>query len=204
MSLKDDLESCAYHEAGHAVAAYEFGWYLRHGGVRIGKNAEARLRTPDELRTPEAEIVVTLAGWVVDAKYCGVKSLIAYDEILDWIKDLRRNPKAYNRLTSFNDPHDVARPLLKAYPHFSDRGIYQMVRRYERDTAALLAEPRVWSAVERLAAALLRRGQLSHAAAVNLLRPDFFAGVHAVRVLGVGAHRSSISPVCEHNLHFQE
>ena len=44
-----------------------------------------------------------------------------------------------------------------------------MVRRYERETAALLAEPRVWSAVERLAAALLRRGQLSHAAAVNLL-----------------------------------
>ena len=35
-------------------------------------------------------------------------------------------------------------------------------------------------------------------------RPDFFAGVHAVRVLGVGAHRSSISPVCEQNLHFQE
>ena len=62
MSLKDDLESCAYHEAGHAVAAYEFGWYLRHGGVRIGKNAEARLRTPDELRTSEAEIIVTLGG----------------------------------------------------------------------------------------------------------------------------------------------
>ena len=51
--------------------------------------------------------------------------------------------------------------------------------------------------VERLAAALLRRGrrgQLNHAAAVNLLRPDFF----------VGAHRSSISPVCEQNFHFQE
>jgi hypothetical protein len=195
MSLKDDL---------HAVAAYEFGCYLRHGGVRIGKSAEARLHTPDELRTPEAEIVVMLAGWVADAKYCGVKSLVAYDEILDWIKDPQRNPEACNRLTSFNDPHDVARPLLKAYPHLSDRGVYQMVWRYERDTAALFAEPRVWSAIERLAAALLRRGQLSHAAAVNLLRPDFFAGVHAVRVLGVGAHRSSISPVCEQNLHFQE
>jgi hypothetical protein len=62
-----------------------------------------------------------------------------------------------------------------------------MVRRYERETAALFDEPRVWSAVERVAAALLRRGQLSHAAAVNLLSPDFFAGVHAVRILSVGA-----------------
>jgi hypothetical protein len=199
VSPKDDPESCAFHEAGHAVVAYEYGWYLRHGGVRIGKNAEARLRTPDELRTPEAEIIVALAGWVADAKYCGVKSLVAYDEILDWIKDLRRNPEACNRLTSFNDPHDVARPLLKAYPHLSDRGAYRMVQRYERETAALLAEPRVWSAVERLAAALLRRGQLSHAAAVNLLRSDFFAGVHAVHILNVGAH--SASPVC--SLHFQ-
>ena len=170
-----------------------------HWEKRRGSSAHA-----GRARTPEAEIVVTLAGWVADAKYCGVKSLIAYDEILDWIKALRRNPEAYNRLTSFNDPHDVARPLLKAYPHFGDRGIHQMVRQYERDAAALLAEPRVWSAVERLAAALLRRGQLRHAAAVNFLRPDFFAGVHAVRVLGVGAHRSSISPVCEQNFHFQE
>jgi hypothetical protein len=188
MSLKDDLESCAYHEAGHAVAAYEFGWYLRHGGVRIGKNAEARLRTPDELRTSEAEIIVTLAGWVAEAKYCGVKSLVAYNEIFDWIEDFRRNPEACNGPSSFNDPHDVARPLLKAYPHLSDRGAYRMVRRYERETAALLAEPRVWSAVERLAAALLRRGQLSHAAAVNLLRSDFFAGVHAVHILKATAH----------------
>ena len=188
MSLKDDLESCAYHEAGHAVAAYEFGWYLRHGGVRIGKNAEARLRTPDELRSSEAEIIVTLAGWVAEAKYCGVKSLVAYNEIFDWIEDFRRNPEACNCPSSFNDPHDVARPLLKAYPHLSDRGAYRMVRRYERETAALLAEPRVWSAVERLAAALLRRGQLSHAAAVNLLRSDFFAGVHAVHILKATVH----------------
>lgn len=145
MSLIDDPESCAYHEAGHAVAAYEFGWYLRRGGVRIGKNAEARLRTPDELRTSEAEIIVTLAGWVADAKWRGVKSLVAYDEILDWIrayrKDLRRNPEACNCPTSLNDPHDVARRLLKAYPRVNDRAAYRMVRRYERETAALLAEP---------------------------------------------------------------
>jgi hypothetical protein len=190
--MSDDAASCAYHEAGHAVVAYEFGWYLRHGGVRIGKIAEACMRTPGELRTAEAEIVVALAGWVAEAKWRGVKSLVAYDEILEWVEDFRRNPKTCDRLTSWTDPHDVARPLVKAYPRISDRAAYRMVRQYERETIALLDEPRMWSAVERMAAALLCRGQLSHATAVNLLGPDFFAGVHAVRILNVASPPTSL------------
>ena len=108
MSLKDDLESCAYHEAGHAVAAYEFGWYLRHGGVRIGKNAKARLRTPDELRTPEAEIVVTLAGWVADAKYCGVKAWLLTTRSLTGSKtsdEIRKRAIASHRSTIHTTSH---------------------------------------------------------------------------------------------------
>jgi hypothetical protein len=28
-------EPIAYHEAAHAVVAYEFGWWVRRGGVRL-------------------------------------------------------------------------------------------------------------------------------------------------------------------------
>ena len=37
-----DNIATAYHEAGHVVVAYEFGWWVRRGGVRLGAWAHAR------------------------------------------------------------------------------------------------------------------------------------------------------------------
>jgi hypothetical protein len=164
-----DDERSAYHEAGHAVVGYQFGWYLRRGGVRIGADAATHHRTPEGLYTERSRVMVALAGWVADAKFLGVKSLVAYDEILDAVKHLPSD-------TSW-DPFAIAAEVLKADPLINRRAARAWVRRYERETVALINEPRVWSAVERVADALVRRRQLSNAAAVRLLGRSFFDGV---------------------------
>jgi hypothetical protein len=182
----EDSHYAAYHEAGHTVAAYEFGWYLRHGGVCIGERAQACLRAPCELRTTQAEIIVAMAGWVAEAKYRDLSSLVACDEILDAITR-HRSWLGQDPSSSFSDPMTVAGQILKAHPSINRRSARVLVRRFEIETMKLMNEPRVWSAVERIAAALVRRRRLSHNSAVHLLGRDFFTEVMVVQLLNCGA-----------------
>jgi hypothetical protein len=128
-----EIESCAYHEAGHTVVGYEFGWYLRHGGVRIGRDAAARMRAPSELRTEQAEVVVAMAGWVADAKYLSLPTLVAYNEIVDAIERHRSWLSQCESVSSWgSDPLTVAGEILKADPHINRRAALARVRLYER------------------------------------------------------------------------
>jgi hypothetical protein len=59
---------------------------------------------------------------------------------------------------------------LKLHPDIDDQAAIRLVRRYEVETIALFNRPGVWSSVERVAKALLRRRQLSHSAVLRLIR----------------------------------
>jgi hypothetical protein len=45
-------ETIAYNEAGHAVVAYEFGWWVGRGGVRINADALGGSRHPRAAQPP--------------------------------------------------------------------------------------------------------------------------------------------------------
>ena len=187
---KDDA-SGAFHEAGHCVTAYEFGWHLRHGGVSM---EATRLRANEMFRTERADMIVHLAGWVSDAKFQRVPSLVAYDEIRHWLEICRGRVLRSRDAGPAWDPANVARTLLWEHPNISNRTAIATVRRMERETIKLLNKPRIWSAIERVAAALLQRRQLSHDRVVMLLGYEFFADTSScVRltsddVLGAAEH----------------
>jgi hypothetical protein len=62
-------EAVAWHEAGHVVVAYEFGWWLRRGGVRVGAWAHACHRHHPDANTVLARCCVYLAGLVAEQRF---------------------------------------------------------------------------------------------------------------------------------------
>src|SRR5258708_29544506 len=67
-------ETLAYHEAGHAVVAYEFGWWVRRGGVRVcpspvhGMIGWASL---SGIYNTGTDICVSMAGLLAEEKFHG-------------------------------------------------------------------------------------------------------------------------------------
>src|SRR4051812_3082716 len=73
------LTTAAYHETGHAVMAYCFGWWVNYHGVEIegygkseqewlGQRDYCGLRHTNRTDSVEANVCVNCAGRVSDAK----------------------------------------------------------------------------------------------------------------------------------------
>jgi len=148
----------AYHEAGHAVAAYA-AWpqhpvesatiipgdgYL--GLVRDAEQDDAwRAEVEDERMAvallAESETVIWLAGYLAEAQFLDGFAEVAYR--FDW------TPDSFGALDASSDTWDgEAKPIHHVYAYW-DR------------TRELLRQPEVWLAVARVAGALLRRDVLS-------------------------------------------
>jgi hypothetical protein len=153
----------AYHEAGHAVVAYYFRGRLLGEGVRIGdEDAFAHTRS-----RPWRSVVVSLAGPVAEAKYLGVTSIIDFDEVAAAVE--RQHDWLGRGRDEVSDELNAVRWLLQAEPDITASDAVERVRCCEAEVARLLDDPRVWSAVERVADALLRHRQLGHAKVMALL-----------------------------------
>jgi hypothetical protein len=176
-------EAIAYHEAGHVVVAYEFGWWVRRGGVRLGAWAHARLRHRESDYTVlgesdkmmVADICIYMAGLLAEEKFHRVQWRFEED-VVRHLRAVRAGEDEGLRL----DPSDlrgVALALLDDDPTISFAGARRVVA-YCRDvTNALLDEPRVWEGLERVAKALCRRRYLSPRAVKKVLGDAFFADV---------------------------
>ena len=165
----------AYHEAGHVVLAYEFGWCVRRGGVRIGAWAHARLRHREADDTMLARICIYMAGLLAEQKFLGVQWRFEED-VIEHVRAVRAGEDEGLRL----DPSDlraIALALLEDEPAGSLSGARRVVTYCRNQTNALLDEPRVWGGVERVAKALFRRRHLSPRAVKQLLGGAFFVGV---------------------------
>ena len=172
-------EAIAYHEAGHVVLAYEFGWWVRRGGVRIGAWAHARLRHREGDDTMLANICISLAGLLAEQKFLGVQWRFEED-VIEHVRAVRAGEDEGLRL----DPTDlraVALALHEDEPTGSLSGARRVVTYCQNHTNALLDEPRVWGGVERVAKALFRRRYLSPRAVKQLLGDAFFDGVRRSR-----------------------
>ena len=168
-------EAIAYHEAGHVVVAYEFGWWVRRGGVRLGAWAHARLQHRESDNTVRARVCVYMAGLLAEQKFHGLEWHLEED-VVKHLRAVRAGQDEGVRL----DPSDfrgIALALLDDDPPISFAGARRVVVYCQEYTEALLDDPRVWAGVERLAKALSRRRYLSPRAVKKVLGDAFFADV---------------------------
>lgn len=159
-------ETLAWHEAGHAVVAYEHGWWLKRGGVRIDDYAEyeyqiGRANTSGILGH-YTSVCVSMAGLLAEEKFHGVQ--------WGWEADVIRHVHAVHAGRKEASPFPWGGPtdLRSIALAFTRPGkpliplvVMQRVFELRDQTRALLDAPRVWGNVERVAGALMRHRRLS-------------------------------------------
>ena len=174
-----DNIATAYHEAGHVVAVYEFGWWVRRGGLRIGALAHTCLDFYESDYTERARVCVSMAGPIAEQIFHGIEE--------DFEEDVVRHVRAVWAgedeggwaCLRPSDLRAIALALIDNDPSIGLDGVRRVVTHYQNVTNALLDEPRVWGGVERVAKALIRRRYLSPRAVKQALGDAFFAGLQA-------------------------
>jgi hypothetical protein len=172
-----DNIATAYHEAGHVVVAYEFGWWVGRGGVRIGALAHACWGFYESDYTERARVCVSTAGLLAEQKFHGVQWRFEED-VVKHVQAVRAGEDEGVGLFP-SDLRAIALALMDDDPSIRLNGVRRVVAYYRNVTNVLLDEPRVWGGVERIAKALVRRRYLSPRAVKQVLGDAFFAGLHA-------------------------
>jgi hypothetical protein len=161
MDIDWDMErrAAAYHEAGHAVFALNEGWEISPEGVEIDRRWHTGLRIPILDLSAEAPAVrVWLAGWRAEHKWHGRGAGHSSPDGIEWyIAEIR--DEFEEEMAVGGDDADAIRHLLKLHPAATDDEIHALYRRYEAETLALLDE--LWPKIERVAAELIKLGELS-------------------------------------------
>jgi hypothetical protein len=153
-------KAAAYHEAGHAVVACHFDWWINHEGVEIDARQYTGLRCCAIDMTASRQVPICLAGWLAEHKWhgCGPKFRTDVDlasEIDDIRNDWDVDPEDQG------DSFDALKILANEYPSATDEELIACFREHETATWDLLSDPEVWSQIERVAAALVGAGKLS-------------------------------------------
>jgi ATP-dependent Zn protease len=139
----------AYHEAGHAVVALALGRPVQGVSIRPERDrlglcafGKAVFRPSEDWL--EREVLISLAGLAAEARYAG-----------DYGWDGAERDRLY------------ARGLLLQRAG-NERAAERLERRMLAKVENLLAQPANWRAVERMAAELVRVGQISGRTARHL------------------------------------
>jgi hypothetical protein len=153
-----ERQATAYHEAGHAIAAYWFGWWLAPQGVRLGRDPRCFAKAPTWAYSVEAQAVQAMAGDAAEREFCrGVPSVP--DAVALRALDLARAGGL--GLDQLGDVGDVAAILAAQNPALADREFLILRRAYLDQTRELVARPVVRAGIAAVASALLSRGRLS-------------------------------------------
>ncbi len=124
MKPKPDLIACgAYHEAAHAVVAYNYGGWVNHEGIEIagvgpGTRDWAGLSIQRRYNyTPTAAIQISIAGHMAELKFAGMDCLRKIEDLDFIIYDLR----LCDGEDSEGDDRYVFELLIKQHPEASDK-----------------------------------------------------------------------------------
>jgi ATP-dependent Zn protease len=167
-----DLESVAYHEAGHAVIAIEFGWQVTEVRIELIPHSERRVTSYSRWRgvtwysdsdvppTGEtARICVYMAGLLAEEKFCGSGRSFSGKNVFKHFQALCRGEKEQD--SSYGLPSDLRQVAMELYDEdTTEASIIAAVAHYREATNALLNNPRIWADVTKVAKALLQRRRL--------------------------------------------
>jgi ATP-dependent Zn protease len=182
------LETTAYHEAAHAVVAYEFGWWVTRGGLRILSWPHASLQFRQSENTVRANVCISMAGLLAEEKLLRVQWRFEED-VIEKLRAVRAGQN--DELGYPSDLRAIALALFDDDPPIRFSEARRAIAYLRNETNKLLDEPRVWGGVERVAKVLVRRRYLSPRAVRQLLGDEFFAGVQP----GDGPRVSHVVPV---------
>ena len=152
-------EAAAYHEAGHAVVAYHFGWWVNAEGIEIDVRQYTGLRCFADDMTASRQVPISLAGWLAEHKWHGCGPKFSSDDNLAFvIDDIRHDWGDAAKVAA--DAFDALKILANENPSATDDELIALFRGHEIATWDLLSDPEVWSQIERVAAALVGAGKL--------------------------------------------
>jgi hypothetical protein len=200
--MRDCRKHTAYHEAGHVVAAYWYGWWLNEDGVEIDARWYTGMRRPALLDTTEASVVMSMAGWIAEHKYHRIGNRRFDDdgdalELLDVARRIHRGEEILDEEWE-GDSTDIAMVLVKENPAITDDEYIGALRAYQKKTRLILNKPAVWRAVKKVAEALFEAGRLTDAQArVAVGGEDIFGKGSAQTLLREGLDADSVRKIAE-------
>jgi hypothetical protein len=121
LAMRDCRIHTAYHEAGHVVVAYWYGWWLNEDGVEIDTRWYTGTRSPALLYTTETRVVNSMAGRIAEHKYHGLGNGRFDDdgalELLDLARRIHRGEQIDEEmLEASGDCGDIALALVEEKP----------------------------------------------------------------------------------------
>jgi hypothetical protein len=193
--MRDCRIHTAYHEAGHVVVAYWYGWWLNEDGVEIDARWYTGMRSPVLLYTTEARVVTSMAGQMAEHKYHGLGNG-RFDnegalELLEVARCIHRSEAILDEESEWSgDDTDIAVVLVEDNPTITDHEYVRTLRTYQKKTRLILNKPAVWRAVMKVAEALLDTGRLTDTEArAAIAGEDIFGrgSVETLREVGLDA-----------------
>ena len=169
----DQRHAAAYHEAAQAVMAFYLGGRVNDEGVEIDERRYCGLSFPSGRDTQAKErflLLCDLAGWRGEHLWHGRgSSRDGYpdEELFAVLEDRRQGWDDYD-----GDDADAVDAMIKTTPAATDDQLAQRYSDYSAECYAILREPAVSSAIERVAANLMEGGKLSAAEALAAIGGD--------------------------------
>ena len=166
----DQRHAAAYHVAGQAVMALYLGGWVNDEGAEIDERRYCGLCFPlghDAQAKERFLLLCDLAGWRAEHLWHGKgSSRDGYpdEELFAVLEDRRQGWDDYD-----GDDADAVDAMIKMSPAATDDELAQRYTDYSAECYAILREPTVWSAIERVAAKLMERGKLSAAEALEAI-----------------------------------
>jgi hypothetical protein len=169
----DQRHAAAYRVAGQAVMAFYLGGSVNDEGVESDERRYCGLSLPfeDDAQAKERFLLLCdLAGWRSEHLWHGKGSRrdgYPDEEPFAVLEDRRKGWDDFD-----GDDADAVDAMLKMSPGATDDDLAQRYTDYSAECYAILREPTVWSAIERVAAKLMERGKLSAAEALEAIGGD--------------------------------
>ncbi len=158
---KDEMQrmAAAYHEAGHAVIAYQVGCWVNPDGVEIDRRQYTGLCCREYDHNEWRRVWTALAGWLSEYCWHGRGGFHSDMDLEYCINEARLDED--ETMGGEGDDIEVFSAILESHSDSTDETLIAIYRKYEKEVWETLADDRVWSAITEVAEALFKKGALT-------------------------------------------
>ena len=153
--ITDHWAAC-YHEAGHAILAYEVGWWVNFEGLEVDGQEYTGLGCREIDFTPWRRIWVHLAGLMAESKLLQREPFRGRDGLYHILSDV----KTGRNVTG--DAGEVLRAILVQFPNSTDQELINAYQEYERELWKEINDNQaLWQRIDCVAKALYEKNKLT-------------------------------------------